>query len=300
MRAAALSMGALLALASAGAQAQLFETERMLTTPVEPGVVAPHRPTAAHAGDVGETGSLQVAAEPGSTLQDWYTRQGRPAVALFFDRRLERLPAGWDAAALAPRLSAPDGQSLRHYFAVASGGRCEVVAVVAPPAHLAGIAADDSDVGWNGFSRTRRLAAEALRSVAASGFDFRLADLEGPDGLPGSGDDDGWVDGVLLLHAEAGQENDPAHGLVQALQYTLDEPVTAGGVRAGPYAVASLRSGPGIWAHETAHLLGLEDRYDPLLPPRAGAAGDLVTGHVTVAADADAAVTLTLASPAAP
>ena len=78
MRAAALSMGALLALASAGAQAQLFETERMLTTPVEPGVVAPHRPTAAHAGDVGETGSLQVAAAPGSTLQDWYTRQGRP------------------------------------------------------------------------------------------------------------------------------------------------------------------------------------------------------------------------------
>jgi len=99
MRAAALSMGALLALASAGAQAQLFETERMLTTPVEPGVVAPHKPAAAHAGDVGETGSLQVAAAPGSTLQDWYTRQGRPAVALFVDRRLERLPAGWDGTA---------------------------------------------------------------------------------------------------------------------------------------------------------------------------------------------------------
>ncbi len=112
-----------------------------------------------------------------------------------------RLPAGWDATTLAPRLSAPDGQSLRHYFAVASGGRCEVVAVVAPPAHLAGVAADYSDVGWNGFSRTRRLAAEALRSVAASGFDFRLADLDGPDGLAGSGDDDGWVDGVLRLHA---------------------------------------------------------------------------------------------------
>ena len=41
MRAAAFSLGALLALVSAGAQAQLFETERMLTKPVEPGVVAP-------------------------------------------------------------------------------------------------------------------------------------------------------------------------------------------------------------------------------------------------------------------
>lgn len=99
MRAAAFSLSALLALASAGAQAQLFETERMLTKPVEPGVVAPHKPAAAHAGDVGETGSLHVAAAPGSTLQDWYAKQGRPAVALFFDRRLERLPAGWDGTA---------------------------------------------------------------------------------------------------------------------------------------------------------------------------------------------------------
>lgn len=99
MRAAALSLGALLALASAGAQAQLFETERMLTRPVEPGVVAPHRGSAAHTADIGETGSLHVAAAPGSTLQDWYAKQGRPAVALFFDRRLERLPAGWDGTA---------------------------------------------------------------------------------------------------------------------------------------------------------------------------------------------------------
>ncbi len=99
MRAAALSLGALLALASAGAQAQLFETERMLTKPVEPGVVAPHRGAAAHTADVGETGSLHVAPAPGSTLQDWYAKQGRPAVALFFDRRLERLPAGWDGTA---------------------------------------------------------------------------------------------------------------------------------------------------------------------------------------------------------
>ena len=37
MRAAVFSLGALLALLSAGAQAQLFETERMLTKPVEPG-----------------------------------------------------------------------------------------------------------------------------------------------------------------------------------------------------------------------------------------------------------------------
>lgn len=185
-----------------------------------------------------------------------------------------RLPPGWNPAVLAPRLGSADGQSLRRYFAVASAGRCELVPVLAPLVRLPGAAAEYSDIGFNGFSRSRKLAREALAAVAAAGFDLGLADLDGPDGRPRSGDDDGWVDGVLVLHAEVGQENDAQRGLVQALQYYLEEPVSARGVNAGAYAVASLRSGPGIWAHETAHLLGLEDRYDPLLPPATGA-GDI-------------------------
>lgn len=185
-----------------------------------------------------------------------------------------RLPSGWDADRLAPRLTAPDGQSLRHYFDVASAGRCRVRAVTAPLVRLPGVALDYSDIGRNGATRTRRLATEAITAVAAAGYDLRLADDDGPDGIPGSSDDDGWVDGVLILHSEAGQENDPVHGVIEALQYYLETPVVADGVSAGPYAVASLASGPGIWAHETAHLLGMEDRYDPLLPPRSGV-GDL-------------------------
>ena len=78
-----------------------------------------------------------------------------------------------------------------------------------------------------------------------------------------------WT-GVLILHAGVGQENDLDDGLVQALQFYLDDPVQADGVTAAFYATASLRSGLGIWAHETGHLLGLEDRYDPLLQPAAG------------------------------
>lgn len=184
------------------------------------------------------------------------------------------LPAGWASDALSPRLTAAGGQSLRRYFEVASAGRCELAAVTAPPVHLPGPQRDYSDVGLNGFTRTRRLATEALAAVAGAGFDLRLADNDGPDGIAGSGDDDGWVDGVLVVHAARGRELDPAHGLVEALQYYLSEPVVAGGVSAGAYAVASLDAGPGIWAHEVAHLMGMEDRYDPLLAPN-DSGGDL-------------------------
>lgn len=77
------------------ASAQILTEERMLPQPVAPGQVAPWRPAAPVAGDPAESGSLH-SAPSGPTLADWYAGKGRPALALFFDRRLERLPAGWD------------------------------------------------------------------------------------------------------------------------------------------------------------------------------------------------------------
>jgi M6 family metalloprotease-like protein len=181
-----------------------------------------------------------------------------------------RLPEDWVAAEqLGPRLNRESGESLRNYFAVASGSRLELRITTAPVIHLSGQRRDYSDLGYFGFHRTRALATEAIEAVRDLGLEFRSLDMEGPDRLPGSADDDGELDGVLILHAGVGQENDPETGLIQALQFYLDEPVFSGGIQASFYAVASLHSGPGIWAHETGHLLGMEDRYDPLLHPDA-------------------------------
>lgn len=181
-----------------------------------------------------------------------------------------RFPETWDPGSLTNRLTSPSGESLVHYFSMASRGLLELRITQAPVIHLSGTRRDYSDIDLNGFSRTRALATESLDAVRAMGLEFRRLDMEGPDRTPGTADDDGEVDGVLILHAGVGQENDPDEGLVQALQFFLDEPVVSQGVSATFYAVASQRSGPGIWAHETGHLLGLEDRYDHSLRPTGG------------------------------
>lgn len=155
-----------------------------------------------------------------------------------------------------------DGESLETFFSSASAGRLHLTTLLAPPVHLNGRRLDYSDRDLGGDAvRSRAMATEAL-SVTRSWVPFTRVDGDGPDGLANSGDDDGEVDGVLILHAAPGLENDVLNGLIIPLQYWLAEPVVHRGIVARSYAVASLRSGLGIWLHETAHLLGLEDRYD--------------------------------------
>ena len=195
----------------------------------------------------------------------------------------QRLSADWDpGAALGPRLNTPAGggaagspaippsPSLREYFRTASCGRADIDLVLAPLVRLPESTAAYSDLGFNGFTRTRRLATAALEAARAAGLAFSRLDNDGPDGFPGTADDDGEIDGVLILHSDAGNENDADAGLIEALQYYLAVPIGDRGTLARFYAVASLRSPLGVWAHETAHLFGLEDRYDPFLPVTGG------------------------------
>ena len=158
-----------------------------------------------------------------------------------------RLPADWTPLAAAAGLD-----SLRAFWARASDGILDLETVLAPPVHLPGTRRDYSDRDLGGdLIRSRALAADALTATAAA-LPLALADA----------DSDGEVDGVLLLHAAPGLENDPVTGLIQPLQSYLLEPVVHRGTLARLYAVASLQARTGLWIHETGHLLGLEDRYD--------------------------------------
>jgi hypothetical protein len=54
--------------------------------------------------------------------------------------------------------------------------------------------------GWSRFGRIVELRQEVLAAVDGS-IDFAQFDNDGPDGIPNSGDDDGFVDFVAIVYA---------------------------------------------------------------------------------------------------
>lgn len=135
---------------------------------------------------------------------------------------------------------------------------------------------------WSGAS-TNLLQiglAEAIDSVDAA-TNFALYDNDGPDGVPNSGDDDGFVDIVMFLHAEMDgacggtTNNHPwAHRYqLLTLKNTNDARTGGGVIRIRDYYIQSAVGGsgactttelmgPGTAAHELGHGLGLPDLYD--------------------------------------
>jgi immune inhibitor A len=117
--------------------------------------------------------------------------------------------------------------------------------------------------------------------------DFGQFDNDGPDGVPNSPDDDGFIDGVVLLHPEvdgacgavnpAASDNIWAHrATIQTWGATLEtaDPSAVGGnVQVRDYIIQGGVGGDGgctedepqamgVVAHETGHLFGLPDLYN--------------------------------------
>ncbi len=117
------------------------------------------------------------------------------------------------------------------------------------------------------------IVREAVEFADAGGFDFSLFDNDGPDGVPSSGDDDGILDALIVVHAGTGAErvwdqflgpstiwshksdmNDPA--VVARMGATVVD-----GIRVGPYNLVPEIGQVGVYAHEFGHILGLPDIY---------------------------------------
>jgi len=133
---------------------------------------------------------------------------------------------------------------------------------------------------WSGFAFVAMQAGlrEALTKADPS-VDFGQYDNDGPDGVPNSPDDDGYVDVIAFLHATrdgacGGTSNNHLWSHRATLAYTTDDPSARGGmVRVRDYILQSGLGGVtacdstqlmaiGTLAHEFGHGLGLPDLYD--------------------------------------
>ncbi len=130
------------------------------------------------------------------------------------------------------------------------------------------------------FAATRRMAEEAVCLAAPALGDWWDYDNDGPDGDPGSGDDDGILDFVIVLHPDPGIEILVQSDGIVALQdrMDLDTVLAECGVGADPFVVASVLDPLGVWVHESGHLLGLVDLYDLEVPPDQTDTGRAVGG----------------------
>jgi len=133
----------------------------------------------------------------------------------------------------------------------------------------------NSNFPQNGAGFVRDLVAKADPTV-----DFSQFDNDGPDGVPNSGDDDGFVDAVIAVFAGAGADWKPANdnlwpfqGSLGSNAYTTNDPSANGGmIKVNTFIVCPEEAGSGsgnnqirpigVFAHEFGHVLGLPDQYD--------------------------------------
>ena len=105
---------------------------------------------------------------------------------------------------------------------------------------------------------------------------FGQYDNDGPDGLPNSGDDDGYVDFVAIVQPEEGGEcgdhtNIWSHRSAITPGITTNDARFGGGViRVSDYVIQPIYNCSeltlidiGVFCHEFGHALGLPDLYDP-------------------------------------
>ncbi len=159
-----------------------------------------------------------------------------------------------------------DPPSLRDYYQRASHGRYspagETTAWQQLPHTQAFYADGRHGIGGTGPHNARALVEDAVRAADGQ-LNFAGFDNDGPDGVPASGDDDGMVDALIVVHAGGSSETsgDP-DDLLSHTWFTQQTVQTADGVYVWVYSLVAATSPLGVRVHEFGHLLGLPDLYN--------------------------------------
>lgn len=192
----------------------------------------------------------------------------------------------WATSALEQELFDGQGASLTDFYDEISGGRMSVTGDVMGWTTLS---QDKSyyEGTSNGLDpRDAKVGELILETITAHDAvtDFGLYDNDGPDGLPNSGDDDGYVDFVAFVHPDFGGEcggatnsniwshrwRYPAWGASNGYPLSTNDPAAGGGtIKIDDYVIQpGLACGGaemiqiGVFCHEFGHAFGLPDLYD--------------------------------------
>jgi M6 family metalloprotease-like protein len=211
----------------------------------------------------------------------------REGAALAGELRVPVIPVLYDGASapfpvsrLEQRLfaaGAGDTMTYAGYWSEVSGGLLRVTGGVAPwltLSHRASYYLPAEQFGWSRFGRSAELRREAIEAADAH-LDYRQFDNDGPDGVPDSGDDDGFVDFVAIVYGTAcpgdGREGGiwPHRAAMAPLETADTSRATGRPLQVTDYVMLPALElddcGPlqiGVLAHETGHALGLPDLYD--------------------------------------
>ena len=211
-----------------------------------------------------------IAAEIGAApLQDVAPQTGHIHALTIFAHFADEGGLGREVPSFAAEIFAEQPGSLTHFYREMSRGQFELTGEVLPRWYASRSNADayvDEEGGYGRFAREVIQAADA-------DVDFSRYDNDGPDGVPNSGDDDGYVDYIFIVSASAppGFITEEATGVAQLGLYgdfvSQDRALRGGFIRIDPKRGAvqrgwSLASSVGIMAHEFGHFLGLPDLYD--------------------------------------
>jgi M6 family metalloprotease-like protein len=186
----------------------------------------------------------------------------------------------------------PSG-TIPDYYREVSGGRVELLPEVTDWERTS-LTAEDVTGGSSGLGSGARVGDFISRILtdleAGSSIDWGRYDNDGPDGVPNSGDDDGFVDVLAVIHPTRGAEcggadNDDriwSHrwSLASAHQVFVTNSVSnsdatrdpgtglPGRIRVNDYTIQPVRSCNdvdineiGVFAHELGHGFGLPDLY---------------------------------------
>jgi M6 family metalloprotease-like protein len=182
--------------------------------------------------------------------------------------------------------------SLREYYRINSHGRLIVSGRVTSdwltmPHSYAYYTNGSSGLDFGSYPRSAQKVAEEAMAAAYSSFDQNLSffDNDGPDGIPSSGDDDGYVDATIVIHPGQGAEVAPvaqeadllwSHEAGISIYEDCPQPSSPnclpgtllGSKRGFLYTMnGEYNYGPGdnangTYIHEFGHTLGLADLYE--------------------------------------